>query len=334
MKKFLYCNSAYIKLRTPDLKMRIVQKIIKETAANMHGNRAVFEDEVIVPNVFVIYLGKEDHAAIQSLLKKLREQITKRLDKELAKGKKNNKKLLQRILASLINFIGGDAVTDNKEISTLGNWDLSFVPTTGDFLIGDNVIKLKPGEICIVSSYSDNEPKPNNLISQLKTNITFFNSGIKQTIAATVAAADSLPNDSPPTRNPYETRLDTKPVGTADLTKFAVLTIQYHGDSAPETFDMIKDEITVGRDTKSDLVLLKASERISRKHLEIQLKDGKFYLKSFGVYGTLLQGKPVPIAEKVVDNTTVELNKSVEIPAKARISLAGGEVLIDFVRTL
>lgn len=308
--------------------MDIPKKIIDEVAAKMLDHRIVMEDVAIVPNIFLIYLHKDDHVKIKFLLNTLRQQIIVRLNKEIAKRKKKSATGVGR-LGKLLELLGGFSISgSDPQMLVPDDWDISFETTDRDVLVGDEIFPIKKGEICVVAAYSDSKSKPNSLLSNLNTFVTIYkadNSRVENVVAATAnpninksSGVDADPENSSP----------------ADTKVLAILVCKYNGQETTETFEMVKDKITVGRDINADFVLLKASDRISRRHLEINHKDDKFYLKSFGIYGTAVQGKAVPISEKILDNTIRDLNNEVELPGKARIALAGGEVLIDFSRTV
>ena len=306
--------------------MEIPKKIIDQVAAKMLDNQIVLEDIAIVPNVFLIYLHRDDHTEIRFLLKTLREQIIVRLNREIAGREKTAPKNAGK-LKRIFEFLAGVNLSGKSHSITVPDeWDISFQATDRDVLVGSEVFEITKGEVCVVASYSEAGDKSNNLASYLKTFVTVYKTDDKAAENFVVETA------KPPVSNPFETNVESKPAAASAALEpvLAVLTCKYPAAGETETFEMIKDLITIGREKTGDFVLRQASDRISRKHLEIAHLDGRFFLKNFGVYGTTLQGKPVTLSEKVIDNTTRELNNVVEIPDQARIALAGGEVLIDF----
>jgi hypothetical protein len=309
--------------------MNIPKKIINEVAQKMLDNKIVFEDIAIVPNVFLIYLHTADYAEIRFLIKTLREQVIVRLNKEIAKTEKKGKNNVGKI-KSLVNFLAGiEVLGGNHKIIVPNDWSVSFEPTAKIVLVGDEVFEIAKGEICVVANYTEQNARSVKLDSLFKTQVTIFRSQAEKSENYTV---DSI---HPTAFNPFKTNVvsdNPKSVFKSDVS--AVLTVQYNGEKSKETFEITKEKITIGRDPKCEVVLLKASDRISRKHLEINLKEGKFLLKSFGVYGTTVDGQPVPLSEKIVENVTQELNTEVLLGQNARIALAGGEVLLDFTKAV
>ncbi len=306
--------------------MDIPKKIIDEVAAKMLDQRIVMEDVAIVPNIFLIYLHKDDHIKIKFLLNTLRQQIIVRLNKEIAKREKKSVANTGRLGKVFELLVGFSIFGSDRQMLVPDDWDISFETTDRDIMVGDEIFSIKKGEICVVAAYSDSQSNPNSLLSNLNTFVTIYktdNSRVENVVAAT-----AYPN----VRESPGVDANAKDSSLNESEVLAVLIFKYNGQEMTETFEMTKDKVIIGRDTNADFVLFRASERISRKHLEISYRDDKFYVKSFGIYGTTVQGKPVPMSEKVLDNATQDLNKEVEIPGKARIALAGGEVLIDFFR--
>lgn len=311
--------------------MDIPKKIINEVAVEMLKKKVVMEDIAIVPNVFQIYLHHQDHSEIIGFLGKIRDQIKVRLNKEVAKYEKKTKFNFGMLKEVFQVITGIETLGKNYQLTVMDEWGITFGKTDREILYGGQVFEIIPGEICVIAGFSDKESRKNNLPSRLNTS---FVSIVKSDISKSVSFA--LPT-AIPTRNPLETNIENDPQTPKinySANVLSVLRCKYKDEDTKEVFEITKETITIGRDPSSDFVLEKASDRISRKHLEINHRDGKFYLKSFGVYGTTLQGKQVPNSEKVIENITQELNKEVEIPDKARIALAGGEILIDFEKVV
>jgi hypothetical protein len=308
--------------------MEIPKRIIEDVAAKMLDNQIVMEDISVVPNVYVIYLHTTDFSAIKHSFPRLRPQIEKRLNKEIAKRTPKSGQNKNRLLNIIKIFTGLEVFGESLELVVPDVWDITFKETDREVLVGDETFSIQKGEFCVVSSFSEPKNQQNQLASHLKTFVTVFKSDETKTESVVVEKAKS-------TKNPYQTNVDhaSKPTAAFFPTNaLAVLKCKYKKSGVEETFEMNKDHISIGRETTNDFVLLHASDHISRKHLEITFKNDQFFLKSFGIYGTTLQGKLVPPSEKVVDNTTQNLNKEVEIPTPARIALAGGEILITFQR--
>lgn len=308
--------------------MDIPKKIINEVAGKMLDNRIELEDIALVPNVFVIYLHRTNYSEIQFLLKKIREQIIVRLDKEIAKRGKNTAKLSGG-WRKVLDFVAGINLSGSSlPLVVPDDWDVSFKATERNIAVGDDVFEINKDEICVVAGFSESNAEKTELDSVFKTFVTIYKTEAKE------SRNFEIKPDTPTVRNDFQNRSEAEKPSRDGIGLLARLTCKYNGEDETVTFEIKENKITVGRGSDCSFVLSKASERISRKHLEILFDEEKFYLKSFGIYGSTLQGKVVPMSEKVVENITQELDKKVEIPDKARIALAGGEILLDFVKVL
>lgn len=297
----------------------------------MLDHQIEMEEIAIVPNIFLIYLHKDDYAGIKFLLKTLREQIIFRLGKEISRREKKTGARFEK-LNKFIEAVAGFNISGGKyRVIVPDEWDISFQETERDVLVGDEIFEIQKGDICVVANFSEPDTKSANLASHLKTFVTIYKSDNEAPDEVVVETA------KPTGHRSFDDAAETwgnAGSKVAESGVLAVLTCKYKDRDEVQTYRMSKENITVGREKNVDLVLLNASERISRRHLEINYKNDRFYLRNFGVYGTTIQGKPVPMSEIIVDNATQELNKEVELPARARVALAGGEVLIDFSRVV
>jgi hypothetical protein len=306
--------------------MNIARKIIDEVADKMLDNRILLEDIAIVPNVFLIYLHRDNHPDIKFYLKTLRDQIIVRLNKEVKKRNDRKTKDLGKLKKMIDLIVGSEVAGREYKIIMPDDWDISFQATDRDVLVGDKVFQIQKNEICVVASFSEESGHTDSLDSQLKTFVTIFKSEDKK-------AENHIVETARPLERNFEQLINQFEETPANPNLLALLSCKYIGEESVETFEMIKDRIVVGRDPDADFVLLRASDKISRKHFEISFRDGRFFLRNFGIYGTMLDGKTVPLSEKIVNNTTQELDKELEITAlEARLALAGGEVLINFKR--
>jgi hypothetical protein len=315
--------------------MDIPKKIINEVSDKMLENRVVMEDIAIVPNVFLIYLHRDNYDEIRTLLKPLREQIIVRLDKEISKRQKKEVKDLSRFSKMFEIVLGVNLSGSNHKIVVSGGWDISFETTDRDVMVGDEIFEIKRDEICVVASFGDGsvDASPDSLASHLKTFITIFKPEEKQPENFVVETAATSKGSVINKTNAPEKTLDLTSLSGSDK-ELASMVCQYSTGEEKEVFHITSPRVSVGRDPAADFTLHRASNRISRKHFEILYNEGRFYLENFGVYGTALQGRSVPISEKDRSNNAEPSDKLVEIPDKARISLAGGEVLIDFVKAV
>lgn len=119
------------------------------------------------------------------------------------------------------------------------------------------------------------------------------------------------------------TLLGVRPGSDPGLTPFGRLT--YSDNQGAHRFDIVTDQITVGRGGKAFPVDIKlaTSDDVSREHARIRRDPatGQFYLIDLSTLGTTLNGRHVPRGK---DN-----GAETALPAKARIGLAD-TVFIDF----
>jgi hypothetical protein len=104
--------------------------------------------------------------------------------------------------------------------------------------------------------------------------------------------------------------------GNEDQTKgIAFAYLRYADQHGPQTFDVTKNQVVIGRGGRSywvDLRLDTLSD-VSREHCRIRRdpETGRFTVEDVSQFGTAVNGKPVG------------RNASADLPARATISLAG-----------
>jgi hypothetical protein len=94
-------------------------------------------------------------------------------------------------------------------------------------------------------------------------------------------------------------------------------------------YHMTKDEIVIGRggDRRVDLVVTHPS--VSRIHLRIRRERtlGKFFVRSFGDYGSTLNGIPIPRSKPDAEGGA---GSEMLLPPRATIDLADQSVVLEF----
>lgn len=103
-------------------------------------------------------------------------------------------------------------------------------------------------------------------------------------------------------------------------------TLSYTDDAGEHTFEMVKDQLKIGRGGPNvwvDVVVASAKD-VSRLHCQLRFDAAteRFLIRDFSRYGTWVQGKRVPssVAESGVDQQNSELE--VAVPPQAQIMLA------------
>ncbi len=119
-------------------------------------------------------------------------------------------------------------------------------------------------------------------------------------------------------------RSETRKVATEAKTAYAKLT--YRDDHGSQLFQMTKKQIVIGRgaaDAWTDL-RLHTKHDVSRQHARIKYEpEGeRFLIKDLSTYGTAIDGERLPPSLEVVDGEDRDADRWIELPRRARITLA------------
>ena len=238
-----------------------------------------------VPNVFKVYLYREDYRALLPLKEKIREEAVRALHEELHRRNGSS------ALAIPLPFA---KKKQRKRYEAMGDWVVEFHPNEDDDA-AQNRLEVR-GE-------TSQPVEPGNLEG-----------------APTVKVMRPEMED-----NARETRRTgiAKPL-RANAEAYARLT--YDDDTGHHDFDMIKEEIKVGRGGPNEWVDLKliTTKDVSREHFQVRrdAQTGKFFIKDLSRFGTWVNMKRVTPSVEFQDN--VEKDRDIEepLPAKAEINLA------------
>lgn len=116
---------------------------------------------------------------------------------------------------------------------------------------------------------------------------------------------------------------------TAEITDRARLT--YEDDQGSHEAVMRKDTLSVGRGGASAWVDVQVvtNSRVSREHVRIRRDvDGRFYIQDVSLWGTTVNGEPIPPAVKS-DEGVLQPGAELALPPRARIGLADA-IVIEF----
>jgi FHA domain len=127
---------------------------------------------------------------------------------------------------------------------------------------------------------------------------------------------------------------EPRPVETP--TEGAIAVIEYEDQGGHKTFQMVKNEIVVGRggrDYWTDIKLDTLAD-VSREHFRLRrdAATGQFFLKDLSRLGTTINGEAAPSSIDFSDGEKRDRQVEAPVPAKARIGLAG-VVFLDFRST-
>jgi hypothetical protein len=238
-----------------------------------------------VPNIFKVYLYREDYRALLPLKDKIREEAVRALHEEL--HRRNGASALSLPLPFAKK-------KSRKRYEAMGDWVVEFHPNEDDDA-ADNRLEVR-GE-------TSHPVDPGTLEG-----------------APTVKVMRPEMED-----NARETRRTgiAKPVRQ---NAEAYARLSYDDDTGHHDFDMIKEEIKVGRGGPDEWVDLKliTTKDVSREHFQIRrdARTGRFFIKDLSRFGTWVNMKRITPSVEIEDN--VERDKNVEepLPSRAEINLA------------
>jgi pSer/pThr/pTyr-binding forkhead associated (FHA) protein len=105
--------------------------------------------------------------------------------------------------------------------------------------------------------------------------------------------------------------------------------LTYEDERGPHVFLMKKDSLSVGRGGSSAWVDVQvmASSKVSREHFRIRRdRAGKFFIQDVSLWGTSVDGEPLPPAVKNEDGVAHPGDER-PLPSRARIGLADAVVI-------
>lgn len=109
-------------------------------------------------------------------------------------------------------------------------------------------------------------------------------------------------------------------------------TLTYRDDVGDQLVPILKDLVKIGRGGSGAWadVQVFSTPKVSREHCWIvRDQDGRFFIRDVSVWGTSVNGQPLPPAERSAEGTVSAPGAQTELPASARIQLADALVM-DF----
>ncbi len=290
--------------------------LIGEVLRNMEEGLFRIRRKTLVPAIYRIYLNPDDYEPFRDVVPFIAGEIRATLDEKLASWNGTRRKLA----SSLLGKIGvPDSPADNEYVRLNDSWIVEIYPDLDG--------QLKPGEIEVYSELGA-PPKSEYGAGSLTRRIFPKEAPPEPKEAPPVEAEppiqdakgpeilpDTVPTGAtalaPHTSEHPDTRPDDK-----DQTKgraFAYLRfVDQHG---PQTFEVTKTQVVIGRGGRSYWVDLKLETLpdVSREHCRIRrdMETGRFTIEDVSQFGTAVNGKPVG------------RNESADLPPRATISLAG-----------
>lgn len=109
-------------------------------------------------------------------------------------------------------------------------------------------------------------------------------------------------------------------------------TLAYRDEVGDQVVPILKDLVKVGRGGSGAWadVQVFSTQKVSREHCWIIRDDqGRFFIRDVSVWGTSVNGRPLPPAVRSAEGTVSEPGAQAELPPNARIQLADALVM-DF----
>jgi hypothetical protein len=245
--------------------------------------------KTLVPAIYRIYLNPEDYEPFRDVVPFIAGEIRTALDERLASWNRSRR----RLAANLLGKIGvREPDTDSEYVRVSDAWLVEIHPDLDG--------QLQPGEIEVYSELGSPQKSEYGAGSLTRR---IFPADLP--IKAEAAAPDSSP-----------TAATSISPNTSDQTKgIAFANLHYVDQQGPQTFEVTKNQVVIGRGGRSYWVDLKLETLpdVSREHCRIRrdVETGRFSIEDVSQFGTAVNGKPVG------------RNQSAELPPRATISLAG-----------
>jgi hypothetical protein len=274
------------------------REVILEIVRNMREGLEPLHYSTLPPSIYHVYLHPDDLDRLRGILPRVIDEARRALDSEL--------ELLNR--ASIAERLKIAKRGEPKVAAPEGGWQIRILENTDD--------EIEPGDIVIHSELALPEKTEFGAGSMTKRIATRRLGGQQSTEQKYTPAAG----------RPAETAAEPG----------ACAVIEYEDNSGRRAFQMVKDEIVVGRggrDYWTDLKLETLPD-VSREHFRLRRDpaSGKFFLKDLSRLGTTINGERAPSSIEYVDGEKRDRNVEAPVPDRARIGLAG-VVFLEFRST-
>ncbi len=254
----------------------------------------------LVPSVFDIYLHADDYERLRPLFSRVKKEASAALEEKL--------RAMNKAAQPKLRLPGVAAKPTKPKFETLGDWTVD---------VHENMDDDAPEHPLVIhSTFPAAAGEPDDRVGTLTERVT------KRTATGETSTTATMRSG---------------PMETNRAAGLVFATLSYEDDTGPQTFQMTKDLIKIGRggvDRWVD-VKLKSKKDISREHLQIRRDpaSGNFFIKDMSSLGTTVDGKRVaPSISPDIENgdgADVDRNVEVPLPPKSKIGLAG-VLTIDF----
>jgi hypothetical protein len=245
--------------------------------------------------VYHVYLHPDDFSKIEGIVPRIVAQVQRALTAEVERVNRSQGRRGRAVLRRLIEREEFAAI----EIPQAG-WEVNIQPDCNG--------ELHPGELGIVSAMA--LPTPPEYGGPPTTRIVKTVVGDGRRSSATTEVPQPATSASPPTEPVHDGRERAR--------------LTYEDEQGAHTFGIRKDRVSVGRGGSSAWVDVQVmtSSKVSREHFRIRRDtSGKFFIQDVSLWGTSVDGNPLPPAVKTTEGV-VQPGPERELPPAARIDLA------------
>jgi FHA domain-containing protein len=252
----------------------------------------------LAPTIYHVYLHPDDFDVIEPVAGRIVSQIERGLAAEVDRTNRRIERSGRRVLSRLLHRdqprpIEGPAA----------GWEVYIKP--------DRNGEIAPGHLGIVSALA--MPAP----------VEYGGTPTTRIVRSVVGQGRRTSTISEVAQNPAEAiDAPARSAQASDAGDRAKL--RYEDDRGPHEFVMKKDTLSVGRGGSSAWVdvQVSASSKVSREHFRIRRDPGgRFFIQDVSLWGTFVDGKPVPPALKTPDGV-VQPGPEHPLSARSRIGLA------------
>jgi hypothetical protein len=256
----------------------------------------------LCPTVYHVYLHPEDFQTIEGIVPRLVAELHQALTGEV-------ERLNRRVAGASRRALG--RILQREEMAAIDlppdGWDVS--------ITADQDGELARGHLGILSSLS--MPAPATYAGTPTTRI------VRSVLAG--GRRTSTTTDVP------QVTADRTGSGAASAEPGARARLTYEDDQGRHEFTMQKDSLVVGRGGSAAWVDVQVvtTAKVSREHVRIRREpSGRFVIQDVSLWGTSVNGEPLPPAEKTAEGV-LQPGAERDLPPRARIDLAAA-ILIQF----
>lgn len=303
----------------------IAREIIFAIGDNMVEGLEPLLTKTLAPSLYQVYLHADDFERIRTILPQIEDEAKEHLNRLLADLGRGVAPAMERVRGRISKRIPLGKLARRAP----SDQPMKFVPAAGDWSIRfqeDPNERLERGEIEVLSELAVAEVPSyggGNKTQRISVSTTRRLGRSTSERSETPEARDEAA-PSPASLQAVEeaTRRDEGAVARPAAHAFA--TVSYQDDRGPQRFEMVQEEIVIGRAASQDGadLLIRTRPDVSRRHAKIRRnpQTGGFWIEDLSQYGTAVNGRTLPPGVEV------------ELPDAARISLAS-VVELEFAKS-